>query len=62
MALTKREIEVISQLSKGQSNDEIAKKLHVSVNTVRTHLSRCFKKMNAKNRTELVIKYINENK
>jgi DNA-binding NarL/FixJ family response regulator len=58
--LTKREQEVISILIKGKSNNEIAKKLHVSVNTVRTHLGSCYKKMNVKNRTELVIKYINK--
>lgn len=60
--LTKREKEVISILIKGKSNEQIAKNLHVSVNTIRTHLSSSFKKLNVKNRTELVIKYINQNK
>ena len=59
--LTPKEKEVIVELSKGQSNLEIADKLNVSVNTIRTHLSRCYKKVNVKNRTELVIKYINQN-
>lgn len=58
--LTKRETEVISILITGKSNDEIAKDLHVSVNTVRTHLGSCYKKLSVKNRTELVIKYLNK--
>lgn len=58
--LTKRESEVISILLTGKSNDEIAKNLHVSVNTIRTHLGSCYKKLKVKNRTELVIKYLNK--
>ena len=58
--LTKREKEIISVLVTGKSNDEIGKELHVSVNTVRTHLANCYKKVKVKNRIELIIKYINE--
>tara|TARA_R110002096_G_scaffold353211_1_gene546488 strand:- start:123 stop:314 length:192 start_codon:yes stop_codon:yes gene_type:complete len=56
-SLTKREQEVISVLIQGKSNEEIGKNLHVSTNTVRTHLSSCYKKLKVKNRTELVVKY-----
>ena len=56
--LTRREEEVIAVLIQGKSNEEIGENLHVSINTVRTHLSSCYKKMKVKIRTELVVKYI----
>jgi len=59
--LTKRENEVILHLSKGKSNIEIANSMYVSINTIRTHLSSCYKKMKVKNRTELVIKHLKKN-
>ncbi|MEO9533980.1 MAG: LuxR C-terminal-related transcriptional regulator [Crocinitomicaceae bacterium] len=58
--LSTREKEVVKELSLGKSNEEIAKSLCVSINTVKTHLSRSCKKTKAKNRTELVVKYLNK--
>lgn len=58
--LTPREKEVIRELSSGKSNAEIANSLNVSVNTIKTHLQRSCKKTNSKNRTELVVKLLND--
>lgn len=58
--LSSREKEVVQELSLGKSNEEIARSLSVSINTIKTHLSRSCKKTKAKNRTELVIKYLNK--
>jgi len=50
--ITKRELEVLSQMSKGKSNNEIAESLFISENTVKTHVSNLLTKLNAKRRTE----------
>ncbi|GHX21813.1 LuxR family transcriptional regulator VpsT [Vibrio cholerae] len=52
--LTKREQQIIKLLG-GASNIEIADKLFVSENTVKTHLHNVFKKINAKNRLQALI-------
>ena len=54
--LTAREMEVLIELCKGKENKEIADKLFVSVNTIKTHLLRIYSKMNVKNRTQAVNK------
>lgn len=54
--LTKREMEVLYLISKGNTNQEIAENLFVSLNTVKTHTSRLFDKLNVKNRTQALIK------
>jgi len=56
--LTSREKEVIREVSTGKSNEEVAKTLNISVNTVKTHLRRSCKKTDSKNRTELVVKFL----
>ncbi|EJB8350922.1 LuxR family transcriptional regulator VpsT [Vibrio cholerae] len=53
--LTKREQQIIKLLGSGASNIEIADKLFVSENTVKTHLHNVFKKINAKNRLQALI-------
>lgn len=53
--LTKREQQIIKLISKGDSNVEIAEKLFVSENTVKTHLHNVFKKINVKNRLQALI-------
>lgn len=57
--LTKREIEIIRLVEKGHTNQEIAKNLFVSENTVKTHLKNIFSKTEANNRTDLVHKIRN---
>ena len=54
LAITKRELEILNLIAAGMSNREIADKLFVSENTVKTHSSRLFDKLNAKRRTQAV--------
>jgi ATP/maltotriose-dependent transcriptional regulator MalT len=54
LAITKRELEILELISHGLSNREIAEKLFVSENTVKTHSSRLFDKLSAKRRTQAV--------
>jgi two-component system response regulator DesR len=51
--LTPREAEVLEQLRIGRSNAEIAQTLHVSIETVRTHARRIYRKLGVKTRREL---------
>lgn len=52
--LSGREIEVLEQVSKGKSNREIAKELHISTATVKTHLIHIFGKLGVDDRTAAV--------
>jgi DNA-binding NarL/FixJ family response regulator len=52
--LTRRENTVISLVSLGAKNQEIADQLHISPNTVKTHLYSIFRKTNSRNRIELI--------
>lgn len=52
--ITKRELEILELIAQGMSNREIAEKLFVSENTVKTHSSRLFDKLGAKRRTQAV--------
>ena len=54
LGLTKRELEILELIARGMSNREIAEKLFVSENTVKTHSSRLFDKLSAKRRTQAV--------
>jgi DNA-binding NarL/FixJ family response regulator len=53
--LTDREREVLSLIATGLSNSELADVLHVSLPTVKTHVSRILAKLGARDRTQLVI-------
>jgi two-component system, NarL family, response regulator LiaR len=54
LGLTRRELEILALIAQGMSNREIADKLFVSENTVKTHSSRLFDKLSAKRRTQAV--------
>ncbi|MEO1263656.1 MAG: response regulator transcription factor [Bacteroidota bacterium] len=54
--LSKREFEVLTLIAKGLSNKEIAERLYLSTNTVKTHSSNIFAKLNVKRRTQAVQK------
>jgi DNA-binding NarL/FixJ family response regulator len=53
--LTDREREVMGLVATGLSNDEIAERLFVSVNTAKTHVSRAMIKLGARDRAQLVV-------
>ena len=52
--LSKRELEVLQLMAAGLSNQEIAGKLFVSLNTIKTHSAQIFEKMEVKRRTQAV--------
>jgi DNA-binding CsgD family transcriptional regulator len=54
LAITPRELEILQLIAQGLSNREIAAKLFVSENTVKTHSSRLFDKLDARRRTQAV--------
>ncbi|MDQ7905020.1 response regulator transcription factor [Phytohabitans sp. ZYX-F-186] len=53
--LTDREREVMRMAADGRTNDEIAKELHLSVLTVRSHVQRAMAKVGARDRAQLVV-------
>ena len=55
LGLTDRETEVLSEVTRGRSNAEIAEALHMSPATVKTHLNRLFNKLGARDRAQLVV-------
>jgi LuxR family maltose regulon positive regulatory protein len=55
-ALTKRELEILRQLSTGRTLTVISGELHISQNTMKTHLKNLYKKMGAEGRHDAVEK------
>jgi DNA-binding NarL/FixJ family response regulator len=58
MPLSIREEQIVLLLSRGYSNKQIAEKLDLSIDTVRTHLKHVFNKLQVRSRTEAVVRYI----
>lgn len=56
LGISKRELEVLELMAQGLSNQEIADKLFVSLNTIKTHSANLFIKLDAKRRTQAVQK------
>ena len=56
LGISKREHEVLELVAQGLSNQEIANKLFVSINTVKTHTSNLFLKLEARRRTDAIRK------
>ncbi|MGE0352806.1 MAG: response regulator transcription factor [Gemmatimonadales bacterium] len=54
LGITPRELEILELIASGLSNREIAERVHVSENTVKTHSSRVFSKLGARRRTQAV--------
>jgi len=54
--LSKRELEILSLMAEGHSNEEIAEKIFVSLSTVKTHNQNIFAKLDVKRRTQAVDK------
>jgi DNA-binding NarL/FixJ family response regulator len=57
-SLTEREKEVLLCLVEGMSNKEIASKLYISDKTVKIHVSKIFRKLNVKSRSQVVIQAV----
>ena len=60
IALTDREKEVLTLVSRGLQNKEIAHELAIKLPTVNNHLYNIFKKLNCSNRTEAVFSAMNK--
>lgn len=58
--LTKRELEVLKQLAKSKTNDQIATDLSVSKSTIKVHVKNIMKKLGVEDRLQAVIKAIEE--
>jgi len=56
LGVSERELEVLELLATGQSNKEIASRLNVSPNTVKTHVARLFEKLEVRRRTEAIVR------
>jgi len=57
-ALSEREREVLQTLAEGSMYKEIAHRLGISVDTVRTHVRKIYEKMHVHSRTDAVLKYL----
>ncbi len=56
LGISERELEVLELVAEGLSNKQIAGQLFVSVNTIKTHLSNLYEKLEVKRRTQAVEK------
>ena len=54
LGITPRELEILQLIAEGLSNKEIAERVYVSENTVKTHSSSVFSKLGARRRTQAV--------
>ncbi len=54
LGISPRELVVLKELAAGRSNKDIARRLEVSPNTVKTHLARLYEKLGAERRTDAV--------
>jgi LuxR family maltose regulon positive regulatory protein len=52
--LSDREIEVLQLIAEGQTNQEIASRLYLSLNTVKTHTRNIYGKLNVHSRTQAI--------
>ena len=58
--LTARELEVVALLAEGLTNVEIAKRLYLSVHTIKSVLEKIYDKLSVHNRVQLAILYVKE--
>jgi DNA-binding NarL/FixJ family response regulator len=57
-ALTEREYDLLSLLARGRQYKEIADQLGISVDTVRSHIRRIYRKLHVHSRTEAAVKFL----
>lgn len=53
--LTQREAEVLALITQGLSNNEIADRAHLSVNSIKTYIRTCYRRINVTSRTNAVL-------
>ncbi|TSD66742.1 DNA-binding response regulator [Inquilinus sp. KBS0705] len=56
LGLSKRELEVLQLMAQGLSNHQIGERLFVSLNTIKTHSSKVFEKLQVQRRTQAIEK------
>ena len=56
LGLSPREVEILDRLAAGESNKEIARRLGISPNTVKTHVARVYEKLAVQRRVQAVEK------
>jgi DNA-binding NarL/FixJ family response regulator len=56
LGISPREFTVLGELAAGRSNKEIAQRLNVSPNTVKTHVAQVYEKLGARRRTDAINK------
>lgn len=56
--LTKREEEIVLLIFEGKTNKEIAKKLYLSISTVKTNIENIYQKLSVHSKAELIIELI----
>jgi DNA-binding NarL/FixJ family response regulator len=56
LGISERELEVLEHLAAGRSNKEIASRLDLSPNTVKTHVAKLYEKLEVKRRTEAILR------
>ncbi len=59
--LTDRELEILNLIAQGYSNAKISETLHISMNTVKTHIKNIFQKLEVEDRTEAAMKAFKSN-
>ena len=59
-ALTERELEIVRAVATGATNQQIARELTISVNTVKVHLKNIFAKLDIQSRTEVALYAVKE--
>lgn len=59
--LSEIELKIVSLVSDGKTNKEIAQELNYSIDTVKTYLKHIFKKLHAKSRAHVAAKYLLNN-
>jgi DNA-binding NarL/FixJ family response regulator len=58
LQLSAREMEILRELSKGYRYKEIADRLKIGIETVRTHIHHIYEKLHVESRTEAVVKFM----
>ena len=56
-SLSEREAEVLSYMTQGHSEKEIADKMHVSVNTIKSHRKHVYQKLHVRSRSEIMLRF-----